>query len=208
MVAFGRPILNGLNLLGNRPAVMPHISNARWIFSGAQEVIGLVLLGYVLSRRGLKFKNLGLRWSVRDLSAGFIVAGFAFAAYLTGHMLVHTVHYAVYGSWPQGPTARDFFGHPAVAFVPFSLLNPFFEELIVRAYLMTEVVKLTGSSVLAVAVSVAVQTSYLLYYGWAGAISLSFLFLTFAVYYIRLRQALPIIVAHGFFDMHALLRLW
>lgn len=208
VVAFGRPILNSLYLLGNRPAVMPQISNARWILSGVEEVIGLLLLGYVLSRRGLKFRNLGLRWSMQDVGVGMAVSGFAFAAYIVGCMVVRSVYYAVYGGWPHGPTARDFFGHPAVAFVPFSLLNPFFEELIVRAYLMTEIAELTGSAVLAVAVSVAVQTCYHLYYGWAGAISLSFLFLTFALYYARSQRALPIIVAHGFFDLYALLRLW
>jgi len=72
---------------------------------------------------------------------------------------------------------------------------------------MTEVVQLTGSSALAVFLSVAVQFSYHLYYGWAGAISLAFLFLTLALYYARARRALPVIVAHGFFDIYALLRL-
>jgi membrane protease YdiL (CAAX protease family) len=92
--------------------------------------------------------------------------------------------------------------------IPFSLLNPFFEELIVRAYLMTEVMELTGSSTLAVALSVGVQFSYHLYYGWVGAISLSFFFLVFALYYVRSSCALPVIVAHGFVDVYALLRLW
>lgn len=79
--------------------------------------------------------------------------------------------------------------------------------MIVRAYLTTEVIELTGSSTLAVALSVAVQFSYHLYYGWTGAISLSFLFLTLAMYYVRTRRALPVIVAHGVFDVYGLLRL-
>jgi len=56
--------------------------------------------------------------------------------------------------------------------------------------------------------SVAVQFSYHLYYGWAGAIALSFQFLIFALYYSHSRRALPIIAAHGFFDIWALFRLW
>jgi membrane protease YdiL (CAAX protease family) len=87
-------------------------------------------------------------------------------------------------------------------------LNPLFEELIVRAYRMTEVIELTGCSTLAVALSVGVQFSYQLYYGWVGATSLSFLFLLFALYDARSRRAPPVIVAHGFFDVYALLRLW
>lgn len=106
------------------------------------------------------------------------------------------------------PAAKTFFGHPSllVAFA-FCLLNPFFEELIVRAYLMTEIIELTGSSALAVVLSVVVQFSYHLYYGWTGAASLCFQFLTFALYYARSRRALPIIMAHGFFDVFGMLRL-
>lgn len=87
-------------------------------------------------------------------------------------------------------------------------MNPFFEELIVRAYLMAEVIELTGSSTMAVALSVGVQFSYHLYYGWVGAISLSFFFLALALYYVRSRCAFPVIVAHGFLDVYALIRLW
>jgi len=186
---------------------MPHISNARWTIGIVQEITALLLLGYVLSRRGLSLTNLGFRWAVRDAGIGLLLAGLSYAAYVTGSMLVHLVHYSMCGSLATGPTANDFFAHPSVVMIPFSLLNPFFEELIVRAYLMTEVVQLTGSSALAVFLSVAVQFSYHLYYGWAGAISLAFLFLTLALYYARARRALPVIVAHGFFDIYALLRL-
>jgi membrane protease YdiL (CAAX protease family) len=76
----------------------------------------------------------------------------------------------MYASVAKGPSARDFFAHPSVVAIPFSLLNPFFEELIVRAYLMSEVIDLAGSPAFAVALSVAVQFSYHLFYGWAGAV--------------------------------------
>ena len=67
---------------------------------------------------------------------------------------------------------------------------------------------LTGSSTLAVVLSVFVQFSYHLYYGWGGAISLAFFFLPLALYYVRSRRALPVIVAHGLLDVYALIRLW
>jgi membrane protease YdiL (CAAX protease family) len=107
-----------------------------------------------------------------------------------------------------GSTAKDVFGHPPVVMgIAFCLLNPFFEELVVRAYLMTEVTALTGSTIWAVILSVVVQFSYHLYYGWAGAISLSFQFLVFALYYAHSRRALPVVLAHGFFDVYGMLRL-
>lgn len=73
---------------------------------------------------------------------------------------------------------------------------------------MTEVVELTGSTTLAVVLSVAIQSSYHLYYGWVGALALACQFLIFSLYYARWRQALPIIIAHGFFDITTLIRLW
>ena len=142
------------------------------------------------------------------MGVGLLVAGISFGAYVLGSSVVQLFHYQIYGVLAKTPSGRDFFGHPPITAVPFSLLNPFFEELIVRAYLMTEVSDLTGSSVLAITISVAVQFSYQLYYGWVGAISLSFLFLTFALYYARSRRILPVIVAHGLFDIYALVRLW
>ena len=173
-----------------------------------QETSGLLLLGYILSRRGRKFYDLGLRWSLRDIGTGLLTAGFSFALYLLGSALVHLLHFAMYRSLATGPNGSDFFAHPSFFAIPYTLLNPFFEEILVRAYLMTELIELTGSSSLAVGVSVAVQSSYHLYYGWSGALSVSFLFLGFALYYARTRKALPIIVAHGFFDIYGLIRLW
>ncbi|MGA2301686.1 MAG: CPBP family intramembrane glutamic endopeptidase [Candidatus Acidiferrum sp.] len=137
-----------------------------------------------------------------------LVAMVSYAAYGLGNALVQTIHHLAYGTWATVPTAKDFFSHPSIVAIPFLLLSPFFEELIVRAYLMTEVIELTGSSTLAVALSVVVQFSYHLYYGWAGAISLSFFNLALALYYARSRCALPVIVAHGFLDFYALIRAW
>jgi membrane protease YdiL (CAAX protease family) len=207
LVACGNSFLNALYILRNGPNAAPYMSNGRWLIGTFQEVIALLLLGYVLSRRNLRFKDLGLRWRLRDMGVGLLVASISYATYAFGSVVVHLLHYAIYGAVAKAPGARDLFGHPPVAAIPFFLLTPFFEELIVRAYLMTEVLELTGSSTLAVAVSVAIQVSYHLYYGWATAISLSFLFLTFALYYAHSRRALPIIVAHGLFDIYGLIRL-
>jgi membrane protease YdiL (CAAX protease family) len=208
LVAFAGPLANALFLLHSGPAGMPHIPNARWLIGLMQEITSLLLLGYVLSRRGLGFGNIGLRWSLSDVGSGLLLAGVAFAVYVIGSLLVHLFYWQIYGSFAPQTSGKDFFAHPGLAVIPFTLVNPFGEELIVRAYLMTEVRELTGSSMLAVAVSVLVQSSYHLYYGWAGAISLSFMFLTFAIYYVRSRKALPVVVAHAAFDIYAVLRLW
>ena len=207
-VACGGAFFNALDILKNGPSAASQMTNARWSFGIIQEVTALFLLGYVLSRRGLRFKYLGLGYSLRDIGVGLLVTGISLIAYLLGSTVVQLFHYELYCSFAVGPTGSTFFRHPSAMAVPFCLVNPFFEELIVRAYLMTEVLELTGSPILAVALSVAVQSSYHLYYGWTGALSLSFQFLVFAFYYVRSRRALPVIVAHGLLDVYSLIRLW
>jgi membrane protease YdiL (CAAX protease family) len=94
----------------------------------------------------------------------------------------------------------------SVAGVIFLLINPFFEELIARAYVITEVRFLTGSSFLAVLASVVLQSSYHLYQGVVPALLSMALFGVFSLYYIRAKKIMPVILAHMLFDFLALVR--
>jgi membrane protease YdiL (CAAX protease family) len=94
-----------------------------------------------------------------------------------------------------------FSGHVGgVAFLSM-FLNPFFEELIARAYVQTEVRRLTGSATFAVAVSVLLQTSYHFYQGVPAALTNMGGFLVFALYFAKTKRAGAAIVAHMFFDV-------
>ena len=208
LVAFGGYFLNSLYILENGSGAGPQISNARWSVDSLHKLTALFLLIYVLSRRSLRLRDLGLRWSLRDVGVGLLISGGFFVAYALGWSVVQFVHYRVFGSWAHEPSLSGFFANRSVTVIASCLLNPFFEEMIVRAYLMTEVLDLTGSSTLAVALSVAVQFAYHLSHGWAVAISLSFGFLIFALYYAFARRALPIIAAHSLFDISGLVHPW
>jgi len=205
-VSCGTPFLNSLYafLKGAGPILQyPHF---RWTLGIVHESASLLLLAYVLSRRDLRLANLGFRWSPRDFFLGFPIALAAYFTYAIGFKLVLFIHHIFFSSPPILPDARIFFGHPSFAFVPYILLSPVFEELIVRAFVMTELIELTGSSALAVAASVLIQSSYHLYYGWIGAISLAFMFLTFSLVYWKIRRVLPVISAHALIDIYAVLR--
>ena len=194
VIAFGDSFLGSLDILRNGHGISPNAQDSRWAIAFVHDLACLFLLSYILSRRRLRFKDLGLRWSFRDLLTGLLITVAAYLTYSAGYLLVHSVHKALFSA-------------PLLA-IPLFLLNPFFEEMIVRAYLMTEVRDLTGSWTLAIAVSVAIQFSYHLYYGWESAIALSFQFLVFSVYYAKTRKATPLILAHGIFDIYGLMRLW
>jgi membrane protease YdiL (CAAX protease family) len=107
--------------------------------------------------------------------------------------------------WERPNIAMRLFGPEVqVSAVPGMLTNGFFEELIVRAYLMTAVMILTRSAWVAVAVSVAVQISYHFYQGVPLALSHIPLFTVYSVFYVRTRSILPVVIAHTLMDLTSL----
>jgi uncharacterized protein len=208
LVAVSTSLLTSVYILVHGPSDARQVSSFRSVSGFVHEIVSLLLLGYVLARTGRRVRDLGLRWSVRDCGVGLLVAIVSYLAYIAGAILLRTIHYVLAGPMSKAISTQSFWAHVGWRMVPLVLVGPFFEELIVRAYLMTEIVELTGSSALAIVVSVLVQTSYHLYYGWFGAACLAFPFLVFAFYYARYRRALPVVVAHGVYDVIALIRLW
>jgi membrane protease YdiL (CAAX protease family) len=207
LVAFGSSLALSIHVLVHAPGDWAGYTNERWMYSAFHELSCLALLGYVLHRRGLRFRDLGLKWSGRDVVIGVGLYALATIAYSIGYWLIQAGQATITGSYATPVQAAQIFGHPTTFAFLFAFLNPFFEELIVRAYLMTEVSKLTGSMVLATLVSVLLQAAYHLYYGWTGAAAMAFLFLVFAVYYALTRNATPVVVAHFLLDVIALAHL-
>ena len=205
LIAFGGSFLSSLYLLNTGKAGVGVVSEFRWARGFVQEIPCLFLLWYVLSRRRRSFRDIGLLWSVRDVFVGLGLAVVSYLAYLVGGYIVYSVHRAFFPPGAAGVSAADLSSHSSLLAIPFALINPFFEELIVRAYLMTEVKALTGSWFLACTSSVAIQWSYHLYYGWDGSLSIAFTFLAFSFYFARRQRATPLVVAHGVLDIWALL---
>jgi membrane protease YdiL (CAAX protease family) len=102
--------------------------------------------------------------------------------------------------WDHGPTA-------IWVWVPFILLNPWFEEVLVRGYVMTEVAELSGSAALAVFVSTAIQTGYHLYQGPVNTVIVGSCFLMLSLYYAKTRKLFPVIMAHTIMDVLAWIHL-
>lgn len=206
-ISFSGALYSALYLYEHGPSAATMLSGSRWIPAIGHEVIVLLLLWYVLRRSGRTLRNIGLRWSLKDAAWGLLVAVVAYMMYAGAAVMIGVVHRYLYGTLPVAHTPNQFFGHVTFPTVAYIVLGPLCEELVVRAYLMTEIRELTGSAALAVIVSVLFQGSYHLYYGWWLAISISFQFLVFAVYFALWRKALPVIVAHELLDLVALTRL-
>jgi membrane protease YdiL (CAAX protease family) len=167
----------------------------------------LLTLTYVLRRNGRTFRDIGLYWSWGQVGMGVLLMLAAlFSTAIFGLLLRQVLIATGFGDAVRA--AAESVKHAwtrSMLFTPSGALYlsivPFFEEILVRAYLMTELIELTGSAAVAVVVSVLLQSSYHLYYGWVGATTIVFTFLPWALYFAKVRKALPTITAHWMYDM-------
>ncbi len=206
-LALSGSLIRSIALLNAGPSSPNQIGMARWMELAAHQIGILFLVGYILRQSSRTFHDIGFRWSFKEITEGLWLYVAAYLSYRSTAFFIHSGYHLLSGSYPHYVDSRQIFGHVPLFALPFWLFNPFYEEIVVRAYLMTEIRELTGSSILSVGASVLLQTSYHLYYGWATAFALGIQFVAFAGYFAIWRRAFPVVVAHGLFDLTGFIRL-
>ncbi|ABF40944.1 Abortive infection protein [Candidatus Koribacter versatilis Ellin345] len=185
------------------------VSSARYVLGWLHQAGGLCLLGYVLHRSGRGFQSIGLHFAVRGVGVGLLVLLWAYLLNVVVRISISPVIKSLAGI---GFAHRDMSGLFTIAspgiLVIYLLVNAWYEELIARAYFMTELTALTGSAWLAVVLSTIVQASYHLYQGWYNAFSVGLIFFAYSLYYAKTRNIFPVIVAHTLQDLVAGLIYW
>jgi membrane protease YdiL (CAAX protease family) len=194
-------------LRGGTPPVGPGQHSARLLSALIAEVGSLGVLWYVLSGQGRNWKDIGWNLEWMDLPRA---VGLSFGSIIAGVLLLVAVqipYHSIFGQYLAPKSLRPLFGFGiSTLSIALVCLNPFFEELIVRGYLMSEIFDLHGGGVLAVLISVAVQMSYHLYQGLAHGIVLTGIFVVSSIYFWSTRRIAPVVLAHFFVDAYALLR--
>jgi membrane protease YdiL (CAAX protease family) len=173
----------------------------------AFELVGLLFLYLVLRYQRRRFREIGLTFAV-----GLTELWHSFALFFAGlfssallYFVVNFIYVLIGHGLPRPHNSAMVFGTTlSVLPVLFVLLNPFYEELLVRAYLISETEEIYRSTALAVFLSVALQISYHLYQGLPAALSHIPTFLLFSLYFVRMRRILPVILAHMYMDVLAL----
>jgi membrane protease YdiL (CAAX protease family) len=159
-------------------------------YSIIQAAIAISVLAYVLFRQGRSLRSIGVTARRSDIAWAL---GIAFCArLLAGGILNLFIAYGISMSGYHRPPDNGGFLQ-WLAVVPSAAM----EELIVRAYLMTEVAALSGSLALAVTVSVGFQCFYHLYQGVPAALYHVGTFFAYAVFYAYTRRATPVVLAHA-----------
>jgi membrane protease YdiL (CAAX protease family) len=166
------------------------------------QLTSLALLFYVIRQNRQKRSDLGLSFRAEEIIYGMLLWGFSMICYRLASPAL--LSFSELLGWqraaPFVPQLRVGLGFVIYCFL---IVNPVFEEMIVRAFFMSEIIALTESSTLAVFFSTLVQTSYHIYQGLPYALSAGVIFLIFSVYYARTRRIVPIIVAHFITDLVA-----
>jgi membrane protease YdiL (CAAX protease family) len=154
-----------------------------------QDSIALSVLAYVLYRQGRSLRTIGLTARSSDISWTLVVT---VCAKLLASSIV-TLFFIYHVTLPKAHPPATYGFLKWLAVVPGAAL----EELIARAYLMTEVAALSGSMALAVIVSVGFQCFYHLYQGVPAVLYHAGTFFAYAVFYAYTRRATPVILAHA-----------
>ncbi|GMX60578.1 hypothetical protein Elgi_06620 [Paenibacillus elgii] len=193
--------------------IFPLILNSVYLFSGAKsgthpnfiysilwETLSLSLLYFVLHRQGRSLKDIGFQFRKTDIFHGVLL-------YLVLYFVV-IIAVTISPSFLQAPQNVDFLRTKmTVSYFAFIVINPFFEELIVRAYTMTELSFLIKKEELTVLASTIIQTSYHLYQGLIPALYTGIVFLVFSIYFAKTRKIVPVIMVHLILDLTAISQL-
>ena len=178
-----------------------------WAYKLIQDAALIGLLWYVLLRREKSFSHIGFTWRRKDIlwSIMLWIGGVIASGCLQGLL-------SLTGLATQNPSAAaadvsNYLFHNSISAMTILAitLNPFFEELILRGYLMTELKQMTNSVWITVTASVVIQTIPHFYQGATSAISLSGLFLVYAIYFAKTGRLVPVILAHLYCDLGSVL---
>jgi len=202
-VVFTGSILGSI-YLAFHPAA-PSYSNMRLLTGICDEITGLLLFLVLFKRQGRFLRDIGLSFQWTDLPKALLLALAAVFVMWAMRLVLAYVWLLTTLHPPQWPETHGMFSASSFwLFLPFLLLNPFFEEILVRGYLMTEFIDLSKSVLLATVISITVQTSYHLYYGLAGAIVVGSGLAVLAIYFAKSRRLMPVILAHMLWDSTAI----
>ena len=161
------------------------------------EPIILCIVYWFLKQREWSFDKLNINPSLKSTVYGFLLAVISYIAYY----LVYVIAYIIF---PNTVTSMN---QPLVDgsqinllnILAVTIINPFFEELLVVGYVITTL-KSVKSESFAINISVAIRLAYHLYQGPLAAFSIIPMGLIFGYWYVKKENLWSLIVAHAAMD--------
>lgn len=171
------------------------------------ELTAIAVLVYVLFRQQRSLSQIGFSFSRKDIPISILLTVVIYLAYFLCYYAACYGYYFMIGHIPDfSPRNIDFLRTKiTVWYLLLMFINPFYEELIARAYTITEVEFLTGKKSLAVIFSVLLQISYHSYQGLFSTLFFVPMFTILSLYYIKWRRITPVILTHMYYDFFTLI---
>ena len=207
-VGFLQPFLLSMYSLVVKGTLVPKNYNSGVAagFTVAQDLLSLAVLGYVLFRQGSSWHKNAQSWGWTDILAAIWLVLLSRSAQMFLMLLFYLLVPSQQHLFKLKPTNIPDF-HLTLFPLLMMIVNPFYEELILRAFTQSEITSLTNKGWLAVLASLVIQVSLHFYQGVFIAFSYIPLFATFALYYQYQRRIWPVILCHMYFDVTALITL-
>jgi len=178
LVSFGRFTANALySTAYGQPSSDAHQRQWGVAMALMTEATALLLLWFLLSQQGRSWRDIGWnpRWS--DVLSGIALAVITLPLSLFTTFVFQLIYHGLTGHYLASRSAHGVLGAGISALtIVFVLVNPFFEELIVRGYTISEITGLGRNAGLAVLASVLIQMSYHIYQGRTRCIGLAVTF--------------------------------
>jgi membrane protease YdiL (CAAX protease family) len=206
-------------------AILPLIIDSVFIFTSSYPqstegrshslVMGIItsslslgLVAYIMHVRKIPLKLIGLTYTRNDIFYGIILLLITYILYTGAFYVGYFIFGEAFLSQAQPKNIDHISGGFSYLLLIFIIINPFFEEIIVRGFLMGGIMGNEGKlgyRILAILISTIVQLSYHLYQGLVPVALLTTLFLTFSIYFAITRRLAPVLFAHLMYDLFILL---
>ncbi|SDT74117.1 CPBP family intramembrane glutamic endopeptidase [Actinoplanes derwentensis] len=164
-------------------------------------LIPVALALYLLAQDRILPRTLGIdfRRPVRDVGWG---AGLAAAIGIPGLLFVYAALQLGINAQIR-PSGLDAHWWTVPVLILSAVQNSVLEEVIVVGYLITRLRTFSLSPVWIIAASAVLRGSYHLYQGFGGFIGNVVMGVVFALFYLRTKRVMPLIVAHSLLDIVA-----
>jgi membrane protease YdiL (CAAX protease family) len=170
------------------------------------ELMSIGLLGFVLSKQNKSLKDILITFKWADIPISIVLTVLSYFIFNSGIFIFNKLFIIINGQGYVSPEFNNPYVQSGLTIFAILLvvINPFYEELIIRAYTIPELLYFTDSKFIAVAISVIIQTLCHLYQGGDATFALFLTFILDSAYYVQTKRIWPIILSHLFFDVRAL----
>jgi uncharacterized protein len=197
-IAFGYSILSGLvGILTYRSdkVIVAFDDNHLWSVVASELIFGPVIAAILWMQRW-RWADFEVNYSNRGTLESIGIAVVTIALWWIARAALGALD--TFSAAQITPPSASWMAVTAV-----SIVNPFFEELLVCGYVVQALRKRFGLAI-AVNASIAIRMTYHLYQGPVAFVSFALMGLLFTIFYVRTGRLWPLILAHVLLDFIAL----